>query len=163
MQEWTEAESLLRTWLDRARAARNGHRIAAKHYAKRHWLFGSAVVLMSAATGTAIGASLEQTSVGRWVVAVMAAAVALLAALQTFRKFDEIAQRHENARAGYACVCRDIEQVLALVQSDRGQPDEVLTRVRARLDDLANLNTPIPERFWQHAQQETGDARGAGS
>jgi hypothetical protein len=149
--EWEGTAKVLKEWLIRAQSARNGHGVAAQHYARWHWGIGSAIVCLSAGSAAALALGAHEVPGGRWILVVMSSSSALLAAFQMFRKAEVAAQRHETARTGFASVCRDIEQVLALPVTTRGNPEAVMSRLRGRLDDLAALNAKIPQHLWRRS------------
>lgn len=152
--EWKLAEELLEAWYYRAAIARNAHRLSGKYYGKMHWTVGAAIVILSALTGTTIASSLQTGDLGKWIVSGLTALTALLAAFQTFKRPDEIAQRHEVARARFAGLCRHIEQILVLEITQRGSVEARLTEIRRNYDQLANLNTPYPERYHKLAVKQ---------
>lgn len=151
---WAGPANTLHEWQSRAETAQHGHRMAAKYYAACHNWAGGGAVLFATATATTLAAQIQNTTVGGWVIAVLGTIVALLTALQTFKKFDARSQAHDILRADFASVCRNIEQVLSLQPAERGDPEAVMNRVRVRLDELSHANTPVPERIWKNVRVE---------
>ena len=96
----------------------------------------------------------QKTAWGGWLFAGFSVVVALGAALQAFRKFDDRADRHDTLRADFASIRREIEAELCLPRPLRKEPRVVLTEIRTKLDKLAHENTPVPELIWWRAMAE---------
>ena len=155
MPTWSDSElAQLKEWLTRAKRARAGHRDSGKYFARLHRWVGNCAVSLSVLTGGGFAASLQNSSIGRWVLVGTSGLAGVLTYVQTVERFDRTAERHEIARSEYASVCREIERVLALDASNRKSPPHVLQRIARRLDELAKLNTPIPEMIWKKANSK---------
>jgi hypothetical protein len=147
---WAAPETLLRTWLAAAQDARNGHRLTGKRRRDRHTKNAMCLLIISGLTTTSsLVALVQDFPFGKWLLAVSAVVTTVLGAIQAFAKYDEQAKHHEGGRSGYACVCRLIEEALALPRSERGEIKAVLDDIRTRLDDLSKMTVPIPEDLWQ--------------
>jgi hypothetical protein len=72
---------------------------------------------------------------------------AVLAALQTFLKFGEIAEKHRAAGARYGAVRRELEHRSALQHA--GDKAEWLDQVRTRIDSLAEDSPEVSSRMWR--------------
>jgi hypothetical protein len=155
MSNWTEPNRVLGDWALRARAARNAHRTQAKSYALRHMFLGYALVVIPVLAATA------WVQEGPALAAILCFLVTLLAAVQKFGKFEENVARHELIRAGYAAVVREIEHVQSLDERERKSPDEVLSRIRKKLDDLGHRPQQVSDRLYERsmagAEQESDD------
>ena len=118
---------------------------SSKHYGRLHVWFRGTALLMTASAGGAVAGSLQNSSIGHWILIGMSGLASVLTSLQTFRRFDRTAERHQVARASYASIRREIERLQALDAANRGTPQAVLMKIEQRLNLLARLNTPIPE------------------
>ncbi len=152
LEHWNELEPTFKEWKRRARVAQHAHRIAGKRGAKFHaWVGGGAAVL-AATTATGLAAQLQNTDIGRWLIALASALAALLVAIHTFRRFDVRAQVNEATRASYGAICREIEEIFSTPVSLRGDPKLTSQRIRMRLDELARTPSPS-ESDWKEAEQ----------
>jgi hypothetical protein len=150
-------------WLERAERTQHGHYLAALYYSQRHYWMGVPVVLLTAAVGTSVFATL-QNKPDAWVqisVGLLSFLATLLAALQTFLSYGERAEKHRLAGARYGAIGRRLELLLA---TDSGW--EVLEEVEKELSSLAQESPNIPrvvhkpmearDREW--ARRQRGDA-----
>jgi hypothetical protein len=76
-------------------------------------------------------------------VGLASVAAALLASLQTFLGYSERAEKHRIAGAKYGALGRELEQLRA---SDSPLSDDLISKIRKSLDDLAveSPNNPLP-------------------
>lgn len=129
-------------WLERAERTQHGHYLAALYYSQRHYWMGVPVVLLTAAVGTSVFASL-QSSPALWLqitVGLLSFLATLLAALQTFLSYGERAEKHRRAGARYGGLGRRLELLLA---ADSGW--EELKEIQAELDSLAQESPNLPK------------------
>jgi multisubunit Na+/H+ antiporter MnhF subunit len=153
---WEEAERVLRDWYRRARESQFAHYAAASRYAMLARLLGIPSVVLSAAAGTALFASLQKETASfdlRLVLGLVSVLAGVLAALQTFLGFGERADRHRTAASAYGAVRRDIEQHRALPPQTAESVEALLSRLRGRLDAIAEKAPDVPERTWNTARK----------
>lgn len=150
----SDIEDLVSQWFANAARWQQAHYESAKRYRKLHVLLGSASVALSAVAGTAVFANLgEHGSPGAQAIAgSVVLIVAVLAALQTFLHFEQLAERHRSTGAAYGAIRRDID--LHLHRGDLAEPwiDETLRR----LDRLSEAAPEIPPRLWRRLEPPHG-------
>jgi hypothetical protein len=136
---------LLKTWYDRSAGNQYLHYVAADHYRKATYLLGVPVIVLSAAVGTSVFASLQQQPT-LWVqvsIGLASVVAAVLASLQTFLRYGERSELHRLAGAKYGAVGREIEHFLS--RSDILADDQI-SELRKRIDALG-LDSPNVPRF----------------
>jgi hypothetical protein len=156
--KWTdEAEALLREWGDRAAAAKKCHYELVESYRSRHTRLGIPVVILSSLVGTSLFATLgepEVSQVLRLVAGLVSVVAAVLAGVQTFLRYSELAERHMIAADWYAACQRRVEQLLALPSEDRVDPAKALDEVRKELARIGQHSPEIGERRWREITRE---------
>ena len=73
----------------------------------------------------------------------------IFAALQTFLRFGERAEKHVVAADWYAAVRRDMDQLLALSAKDRGTPKTCFDRIRKQMSKVGQHSPEIGDRRWK--------------
>ncbi len=109
------------------------------------------VVVFSTGVGTSLFATLNEASVDstiRLMIGIVSVAAAVLAALQTFLRFAERAERHVTAADWYSAVRRGIAEVLALPPSARQPPAEYLPGVRKEMSKIGQQAPEIGAPLW---------------
>jgi hypothetical protein len=165
MPGWNESQSQLQNWLQEARWRRDAHVVAADTYTKLHLKVGVPTVILSSIVGTTVFASLQSGDAAAWYVAlgagVLSVAAAILASLQTFFGFGEIAEKHRVASVRYGACVQQIEKVLALPEDLRGDVVECLEALSSRMESVMSDAPFIAPRFWRRLQSHaTKSGRG---
>ena len=159
---WTSTVlDLLHDWDSRAAASSETHYRLAGRLASRHIWFGIPVVVLTTFVGTSVFATLQDdVNVNvRILVGAVSVLAAVLASLQTFLRFAERAEQHRVAAEEWASIRRDIAEKLALhpdYLATRGDPQEYLERVRARMDRVSRQSPELGEKAWRQVQAEYG-------
>lgn len=83
-------------------------------------------------------------------------AAAILAALQTFLRFGERAEKHVVAADWYAAVRRDIDQLLVLSAEERGTPKSCFDRIRKDMSKVGQQSPEIGDRLWKVMAKKYG-------
>lgn len=109
-------------------------------------------VALSAVVGTAVFATLQQQS-SFWLqfgVGAMSVIAAILTALQSTLRYQELAEKHRGAGAKYNAIGREIELL-------RAYPElcaEKIEDLRIRIDALAFESPHIPQAVHEHMQAQ---------
>jgi hypothetical protein len=124
------------------------------------WL-GGIVVVLTTVVGTRLFASIGGGSsrlplVVRAFIASISVLAAVLAAIQTFLRFAERAEKHGLAADWFAAVRRDIELVAATPELERGRPDVALSAVRKEVNRATQIAPEIGERLWHKFANKYG-------
>jgi hypothetical protein len=144
---WTEGElKLAEIWYAQALGSEKLHTVAHHRYERLNFLVGIPVVVLSAITGTTVFASL-----GKSIDIAVAVAVGLisllssvLAALQTFLRFAEKSEQHRMSAARYRIAAREIEHVLAMSPTGRGDAFSLMEEWRKEFAALAANSPAVP-------------------
>jgi hypothetical protein len=142
-------------WKSRAARSTLAHRLASKGFEKLHLRLGIPLVVLSAAVGLTVFATLEGEA-NFWLRVATGACsgvATVLAALQTFLDPQARGQAHARAAAGYAAVRREIEQAESLDLPPGDALTKLLTSIRERLDELAATGPSVADRYWEGADK----------
>jgi hypothetical protein len=148
-----ETELLLK-WIRRARDSQMSHYDMADLLAARERRIGWLVAVLSGFVGTAVFASLSEPPVTiemRIFIGLVSVAAAISAALQTFLRYAERAEKHRAAGARYGAVRRRLEAVF--VGDADAREAHYLTSIRTELDRLAEDSPNVPPRMFYRTQR----------
>jgi hypothetical protein len=151
---WTSQQTkLLSDWGHRARAAEHAHYFLASRLRQRNLWLGIPTVVFSAVVGTSLFATLAQPNAEIPIalgvsVGLLSVVAAVLAALQTFLRFSERAEKHVVAGDWYAAISRRIDELLVFPPERRGDPREVLDGVRKEMNKASQSYPEMGERLW---------------
>ena len=134
---------------------------------RRARVLGIPTVVLTAATGTALFATLTKDQASqtlRLVLGLVSVLAAVLAALQTFLGYGQRADKHRTTAAAYGSIRREIEQYQALGPSSRDELERMMAKLRSRLDEVSRSAPDVPHRSWAKAQPDiAGTDRPEGS
>ena len=126
----------------------------ANRCANRNYCLGIPTVILSAIVATSVFAALGKTvelhiqiTVG--LVSVLAA---VLAALQTFLKLDELASKHRSIAAEYGSVKRRLDQEVAKLRTGDEVVQQTVDSIRERMDTLSREGPVVPRDIWAKAR-----------
>ncbi len=93
-----DAKIVLNEWYERSSVVAVGHYRAALRYARIHLALTIPTIILSAAVGTAVFATLQQQSCFwlQFIVGAMSVIAAILTALQSTLRYQELAEKHRG-------------------------------------------------------------------
>lgn len=143
-----DTSQVLSQWYERISIVAVGHYRAALRFSRLHFWIALPTVVLSAAVGTAVFATLQQQSAFwlQFVVGAMSVLAAILTALQSTLRYQELAEKHRDAGAKYNALGREIELMITLREAD---PDKI-NNLRVRIDSLALESPHIPQAVHKH-------------
>lgn len=147
---------LLRHWRFRVHRVQTGHYNAGRRYDRLHLLLGIPAIVVSAVVGTAVFASLAATEdhvVITIVVGFLSLAAAVLASLQTFLKYSELAERHKLAGARFADLKHKIELIAVFQPLDSEALRAQLVEVEQRWETVREESPNIPAKIWNQIEK----------
>jgi len=140
-----ELRKLLTDWLVRTMAAQYGHQTKAD--SNRIWgiSLGIPTVIISTVVGTAAFAAINDQSgdSAKIAVGVVSVVAAVMASIQTYLGYSQLAERHRVAAVRYAALRRDIELAIASGASDQ------VTKIRQEMDKIGAVGPQIGARVWE--------------
>jgi hypothetical protein len=150
-------EGLLNEWRKRAWAAQTAHYRRATKLGRGHVWLGVPVVILSTVVGTSLFATINEEELAlavRLVVGSVSVAAAVLAAVQTFFRFAQRADRHVLAADWYAAIRRRIEETLAMPREVREDARKSIDGLRKDLNAVSSQFPQIGQREWARAAAE---------
>ena len=128
---------------------------SANHFASRNYVLGVPTVILSAIVATSVFASLGQEVelCIQIIVGLVSVLAAVLAALQTFLKLDELAAKHRSIAAEYGSVKRRLDQEIAKLGMGEEVSQLAVNDVRERMDTLSREGPVVPQKLWKKARE----------
>jgi hypothetical protein len=153
-------DRVVSAWYRRARQSQLSHYVVAARYSALSRRLGVPSVLLSAATGTALFATLKDgwaTPTVQISLGCVSLLAAVLSALHTFLNYGQRADQHRAAASRYGAIRREMERYQAFPPAGPGSPaalSATLDALRGRLDEAAQLAPDVPPRLWRKAQAD---------
>ena len=153
----------LAEWQLGLRIFHRAHSRAATSYERGNIALGLPTVILTAIAGTTVFTTMT-SGTEDWVkvlTGVMSMAAAVLAALQTFLRYSELSERHRAAAQSYGVLRREIEEVLAQVNSTPPQPvpPDFMKSFRERWDAVDSASPNLPQRIYDAVEEQLGAKR----
>jgi hypothetical protein len=149
---WTsELEDVLEQWHRRAWAAQVAHYKVASVLRRRNLALGVPVVILTTAVGTSLFATLNHANLAlglRITVGAVSIAAAILAAVQNFFGFAQLADKHVLAADWYSAIRRRIEQLQAVNPEWRGDPVKTIDGLRKEMNTVGSQFPEIGQDLW---------------
>jgi len=141
------------------------HYIAWERATNRQRWLGVPVVMITAAVGSSIFATINNSPSLKWkiIAGIISLVASVLAALQTSFKYSEIADSHKSAGGSYASMRRRLDLFFLKFppeSTDRAAAVDEINEVIKDLNDLAKRTPSIPDNLYYaavnqlHAEQE---------
>jgi len=137
-----------------------GHYRATERANQRHRWLGVAVVVAAAIVSTSIFATLESTPELGWKIAAgaVSAAATVLAALQTFFRYSDLAALHKEAAARYGAIRRQLDIFLLRYReaaaAERARALDELQQVAKSMSDLARESPYLSRQLYEAGVKE---------
>ena len=74
---------------------------------------------------------------------------AILAALQTYLRYSERAEKHRIAAAKFAALHKEVDQLLVIPLGDEKTLSDSMSSIRTRWDEISEGSPTIPESIWK--------------
>jgi Petal formation-expressed len=150
-------QKTLDDWHHGLRIFHRAHSRAASLFNGRNVALGIPTVILTAITGTSIFATTAATP--EWVsiaTGIMSLTAAVLAALQTFLRYSELAEKHRAAAQSYGNLRRETEEVLAGLTSDPPVPlpPDYLKSLRERWTAVDNAAPDLPQNVYDSVEKQ---------
>ena len=145
---------MLTRWRRNCRRSQIANYDSANRFAKRNYFLGVPTVFLSAIVATGIFAALghEVELFIQIIVGLVSVLAAVLAALQTFLKLDELAAKHRSVAAEYGSVKRRLDQEIAKLEAGEEVSQQTVNNIRERMDTLSREGPVVPRDVWEKAR-----------
>lgn len=144
-------------WQRALRIFHRAHSRAATLFEQRNIALGLPTVILTAIAGTTVFATIE-ASPAPWVkvlIGIMSLAAAVLAALQTFLRYAELAERHKAAAQKYGILRRELEEAMAHAAAATHPaplPPAFTTSFRERWAELEMQSPNLPQKIYDQSE-----------
>lgn len=146
-----DSKILLERWRTNCLRSQIANYRAASKYSRKNYYLGIPTIILAAAVGTSvfatIGSNVESTII-KLIVGGVSVLASVLAALQTFLKWGELASKHRTTAAEYGSIKRQLDQALAMDPNGNSVQDSQLTEIRTQMDTLSRETPEVPESIW---------------
>jgi hypothetical protein len=138
---------LLEDWHERVTIAQFGHQMQAEGTRTKSIVLGLPVVILTTLVGTSAFATLNDatSTEAKVFVGCFSILAAVLASMQTFLGYSQVAERHRIAASRYANARRAIE--IALTRHDASAVDGI----RSEMDKVGGASPQIGKKDWDAA------------
>ncbi len=146
---------IMKSWDRRALKALDAHYESGRYYARMNSLIGIPTVALAAAI-SALAFATVANGAPLWVqllIGFLGLIQTVLAALHTWLRHSELAEKHRQAGARYAAIRRHIEQISASTETP-GEP--AVSELRESLDAISREAPSIPAKIWLTTQKAYG-------
>ncbi len=147
---------LLSTWRQAIRVCHKAHVRSAAILQRRNRAFGIPVVILSTVAGTTAFATLESAP-ALWIkifVGLLSVLAAVLAGLQTFLGYSELAERHKAASQKYGALRREIEEMIATHEEGADFPRDFIKSVRTRWDGIDEESPSLSQELYDKISKD---------
>lgn len=151
-----EAIERLRQWTNGIKISHIAHARSAAFYQSRGRLLGISVVVLTSIAGTTIIGDLageRGSNTARVIAGVLSLGATVLAALQTFLNYPEMAAKHREAEVRYGALRRDVEMLLSFVPTSEDALRDAMSSVRKTWTEYENSSPAVPQSIYDHARQ----------
>ena len=154
-----EPNELILRWRFRIHRMQLAHYETARVFDHHHLWLGLPVIILSTVVGTTVFATIQksaQTDNVPWLqilVGLLSVLAAVLASLQTFLRFSELAEKHRVAGARFAALKHEIELIIAMPPSSPDKLREVLTELDQRWSKLREDSPNVPRKIWRRIER----------
>jgi SMODS and SLOG-associating 2TM effector domain family 4 len=136
-----------------------GHYEVGESLARQQLILGGSVTFLSTLVATALFATLSNDSdvTLRILAGTVAAATAVISALETFLGLSRRAEAHKTAGSQYGSVRRELEILSLDILEKNVLPSEAITKfkeISSRLSDLADSSPHLPRRYYDRQVAE---------
>lgn len=155
-------QKTLEDWHHGLRIFHRAHARAASLFNRRNVALGIPTVILTAVAGTTVFTTTATTP--EWVsiaTGIMSLTAAVLAALQTFLRYSELAEKHRAAAQSYGTLRREVEEVLAGLTSDPPVPlpADFLRSLRERWTAVDNAAPDLPQNVYDTVEKQLKKAQ----
>lgn len=160
---WTpQLEKMCREWKRQIGERQTAHNKQSAVYSRRHYIIGTPSVFLSAIVSSGIFLSFQNCTDGifcsanewiRLVCGVISLCSMALTAIFVFLDYQTRAEQHKSAYSSYETLSRDIESILRMPITFRGDPIDTVKGFQDKFNDLTksspsiNIKTPLDTHF----------------
>ncbi len=150
-------DDIVSQWRNGLRILHRAHEQATADFARRGRVLSVATLVLTTIVGTSIFATLNSSPATAWKVAagLISLTAAVLAALQSFLLYPELAERHRQT----ASKVGDLRRQLDVLVATGAVTTDGLQEIRARWDEVLEDAPVVPERLYQQAERDVLAAR----
>jgi hypothetical protein len=153
-----EKPDLIAMWNSGLRIRHMAHSIAFTHFKRLDKVTGVVAAVLSAVVGTTVFASLAKADNKALLVVTGSISVmsTVVISANSFLKFGELAERHNQAAASFGNLRRQLEVDLINNKDPNSLPKERLQELNDAWSELEKTSPAIPQRIYNHSEKSVG-------
>lgn len=173
---WTrDVEKLLRSWRRKILEKQKGHRLAEKEYSQKYYWLGIPTTILMTVTSSGILTTFQNCdqcgnlipalagvnttllpsffsncAADEWVrfsMGIVGVFGVILSAISLFMDYGSSRTSHKTAYDSYEELGRDIDDILSLKISARGDPTAVIQRIKSKFDSIDRNSPALHEKY----------------
>lgn len=154
------SHELIVRWHKRTKEIQHSQYQTGKKLLNRNRNIGLAILVINVIVGSAIFLSIKTDlgDIGKLIAGILTLAAALLAALQTFLKFGEQAEKHQSAGFNAGALRRKTEQILSK-GPNYNITNEEIEMIRKEFDTLSKNSPIVPDNIWVETEKKLIEAQ----
>jgi MFS family permease len=136
---------LYQQYMNGLRISQISHFSASRSFMRRNRLLGGGAILISTAVGSSLFATLNSSPSWSWrvIVGVASIVAAVLAALGTFLRYEQLSDQHHSCAVKYGALRRQLETLVGTAADLQGISDSV-TSIVTKWSEVDETAPPIP-------------------
>jgi len=144
------SQQLIDIWYNDLYLIGHAHYEAATHFSHRNMQLGVPVVILSAAVGTTVFASVgsNPATLAKIIVGIVSFTTAILASLHTHLKYQERAEKHRIAGARFIAMLKEVEINLNIPIEDKDELRSWCIDLKKRWDKLSEDSPTVPAKIF---------------
>ena len=133
------------------RDAQRAHYITSTRYKRLNYIYGIPVVCFTVFISSNVFTELQkfQELYVQFIVGIVSVVAAIMAAVQTFLRFPEKAERHRATGIKYGILKKEIEKFLVLYPSDYEEVINRIESIKTEWDEIVSESPTVSSKLWR--------------
>lgn len=151
-----DKDTVLQQWYKGIRILHRAHYEAARQFEVRNLYLGVPIIILTAASGTSILATLgvETDVKAKIIIGGLSIVASILASLQTFLRYSEMAEKHKTVATKYGILRRELDELILIPPKGKSLKPEFITDFRKRWDAIDEESPSIPDKIRERITAE---------
>jgi hypothetical protein len=154
-----DKDTILQQWYKGIRISHRAHYEAARQFEVKNLYLGIPIIILTATSGTSILATLgvETDVKAKLLIGGLSIVASILASLQTFLRYAEMAEKHKTVATKYGILRRELDELKLAPKKGKSFHPEFLTDFRKRWDAIDEESPSIPEKIRERIAAEINE------
>ena len=155
-------KELLKKWQGRMRDAQRAYYITSTRYKRLNYIYGIPVVCFTVFISSSVFSELQKLpdSYVQLIVGFVSVVAAIMAAVQTFLRFPEKAEKHRATAVRYGLLKKEIEKFLVLYPSKNEEAINRIENIKKEWDVIVSESPTVSSKLWRSIKGRDGSSPG---